>query len=99
MDFETGPGFRHARIDVEFVSFQFQTQKGLRHEPIHPAGGAGVPAPTASADVWSDAINIGGNNVGFDFVGGDLLWSGAMMDRIEKREKFPGEFVLAELCE
>ena len=40
-------------------------------------------------------IDIGGNDVRLDFVGGDLLGGRAVMDGIEQSEKFPRAFVLS----
>ena len=43
----------------------------------------------------SHGIDIGGNNVRFHFVGGDLFGGPAMLYGIEQSEKFPRAFALS----
>ena len=58
-------------------------------QPIHPAGGTGVPGPAAPARVGRDGIDVGGDDIRLDFVGGDLAGGGAVMDGIEQGEQVP----------
>ena len=51
------------------VHFQPQAEERFHDQPIHPAGRARVPGPATAAGVRRERIDIGGDDVGFDFVG------------------------------
>ena len=77
------------------ITFQVHAEQGFNQQPIHPAGGTGIPGPTAASDVRRDGIDIGGDDVRFDFISGNLGGRRAVMNGIEQREEFPRAVVVA----
>ena len=73
VDGERAPLPRHAGCQAQLIAFQIHAEQGFEQEPIHPTRGTGVPRPTATTDVGRDGIDVRGDNIGLDFVGGDLV--------------------------
>ena len=70
MDRETRPIRRKAGREAELVDFQDQAEQRFGDQTVHPAGGAGVPRPTAAARMGRYGVNVGGDDVGLHAVGG-----------------------------
>ena len=71
MQLEARPVRRQAGGDVQLVDFQAQAEQRFDDQAVHPAGGAGVPGPAAAPGVGRYSVDIGGHDVGFDFVNRD----------------------------
>jgi hypothetical protein len=46
-----------------------------------------------------DAVDIGGDDVGLDLVGGDVGGGAAVVDRVDQVEQFPGAGAVAQVSE
>jgi len=77
------------------ITFEVHAQQGFNQQPIHPAGGAGIPGPATLARVRREGIDIGGDNVRLDFVGGDLFGSPGVMNGIEHLKELPSAVIFA----
>ena len=75
---------------------QTESQDPLEAGPIHPPCGPGVPCPSAAADVRRFSINVGGDNVGLDFVPVYANAGARMIDGVQEREEFAGLIAIAE---
>src|SRR6185312_16420635 len=58
---------QHGR-EAQVAGFQFQAEQGFHHQPVHPAGGAGVPGPAAAANVGVDGVDVGADDVRLHFI-------------------------------
>src|SRR5271166_6404900 len=89
VDLDARPGLWQAGSQAQLVTLQVHSQQGFDEKAVHPSRGARVPGPTASAQVGSDRIDVGGGDVRFNLVGGDLPGRAAAVDGIEQREELP----------
>src|SRR5437588_7102414 len=83
---ELAPKAWNAGIEAQTIALQFETQDVFQRGSIHPSGGTRVPGPTATARVRWYRVNVGGGDVGFDFV---FVQPGArrsVVDRIQQSE-------------
>jgi hypothetical protein len=75
---------------------QTESQEPLEASPIHPPCGPGVPRPPAAADVRRFSINVGGDNVGLNFVPVYANAGARMLNGVQEREEFAGLISIAK---
>src|SRR5579872_4809244 len=71
-NFILSPSARNARVYREHRTLLHDTENRLDTHAIHPARGAGVPRPSASPDVSLGRVDIGGHDIGLDFISLDF---------------------------
>ena len=74
---------------TQFVHFKPEPQERFDDQPVHPGGRARVPGPAAAAGMRRHRIDVGGNDVGFHFVGGGLLGRSGMVHRVDHGKELP----------
>ena len=79
----------------EGVGLDLDAEEVFDIELVEPGGGAGIPAPSAYAFVSGGGIDVGGEDVGFDFVACGAFGGIGAMDGIEQSGEFPGVVDLA----
>src|SRR5271154_6043518 len=54
------PAFGNARVEIQERALDMQPQDAFDTGPLHPAGRAGIPAPTTTPDMGGGGVDIGG---------------------------------------
>src|SRR5205085_9142697 len=95
-NFELAPKAWNARIESQPIALQFETQDVFQRGSVHPSRRTCVPGPPATAGVRRHGVNVGGGDVGLDFV---FVQTGArrsVIDRIQQSEQFARAIAVAE---
>ena len=79
------------------VAGQVHAEDGFEAGAEHPAGGPGVPGPSAPAHVRLHRVDVGRHDVGLDPVALGLQGSDRVVDRVDEREELAGP-VRASQC-
>ena len=58
----------YVRCDVKPVALSLDAEYGFSTQTIHPTGRTGVPGPSSPADVWRNAVDVGGYHERFHTV-------------------------------
>ena len=83
----------------QFIHLEVELREGFHDQPVHPGGGARVPCPAAAAGVRVYRIDVGGGDVGLDFVGDGLLGRSDMVHRVDHGRELPGAPVVLQASE
>src|SRR5687767_13849175 len=67
-DFKFTPALRNARIDLQTLSAQFESENGFESGAIHPTRRTGIPRPTPTSSVWRHGVDVAHRHVRLDFV-------------------------------
>jgi hypothetical protein len=86
MDVERFPLRRYSWLDLQAIHFQPQSEQGFGHQAVHPPGRAGVPGPSAAADVLRVCVNVGGDDVWLYLVTRDCGFAVSVTNRIDEPE-------------
>ena len=84
------------RREGQRVDLEPKPQQILEQEPIHPAGGSGVPGPAAPAFMPLGGVDVRRDHVGLDLVRRCPFGRVGMPDGIEHREQPPRLFGIAQ---
>ena len=79
---ERAPCVGEAGGQTQLIPLKVDAQQGFDKQSVHPPGGSGVPRPATPARVRGDRVNVRRDNVGLDFIDGDLLRRPAMVDGV-----------------
>src|SRR5579862_9147729 len=66
--FIVGPFLWYTRIDLKTITRTLQAQNRFDAQAIHPACRTRIPCPAAALNMRCNAIDVGGDDVGFDLV-------------------------------
>src|SRR5438132_11434796 len=94
-DLELAPETWDAGIEAQTIALQLETEDVFQRGSVHPSSGTRVPGPPATAGVRRHRVNVGGGDVGFDFVFMQTGARGSMIDRIQQAEQFAGSIAVA----
>jgi len=61
-----------------------QSENTLDAGALHPSRGAGIPGPATTPHVRRDGIDVGGDNIRFNFVTVYICPGSRVIDRIEE---------------
>ena len=89
---ELGPFGGQERGEGQRVDLDAESEQLFDEQAIHPGGGSGVPGPAAPAFMALGAVDVGGDDVGLDFVARRLFGGIGVANGIEHREQPPGLF-------
>src|SRR5438093_466193 len=95
-DFEAAPGARDARVEVKRAAPDAESQDPLDAGAMHPAGGARVPGPAATAHVRWFGVDIGRRHIGLHLVAVDAGARAGVVDGVQDREQLARLVALAE---
>src|SRR5207244_12891391 len=95
-DLEAAPGAWDARVEVKRAAPDAEAQDPLDAGAMHPAGGARVPGPAATAHVRRFGVDIGRRHVGLHLVAVDAGARAGGVDGVKDREQLARLVAVAE---
>src|SRR5436309_14191237 len=96
VNLEATPGARDARVEVKRATPDAEAQDPLDAGAMHPARGARVPGPAATAHVRWFGVDIGRRHIGLHLVAVDAGARAGVVDGVQDREQLARLVAVAE---